>query len=79
MITNPLLQLDTLPIFSEIKPEFIEPALDNILKNARILVNDILMNIEMPTWLNLVIPMEEICAGINQVWSPVNYLNSVMN
>jgi len=78
-MTNPLLQAHTLPAFSEIKPEYVEPALDNVLEQAKIFVDDLLIKIKQPTWQNLAVPMEELDASIDQVWSPVSHLNSVMN
>jgi oligopeptidase A len=78
-MANPLLQTPSLPIFSEIKPEFVEPALDEVLENAKHFVDDLLVKIENPTWQNLAVPMEELDASIDRVWSPVSHLNSVMN
>ncbi|OUR73531.1 oligopeptidase A [Methylophaga sp. 41_12_T18] len=78
-MTNPLLQARTLPAFSDIKPEHVEPALDNALEQAKIFVDDLLIKIKQPTWQNLAVPMEELDASIDQVWSPVSHLNSVMN
>lgn len=78
-MTNPLLQPHALPAFSEIKPEFVEPALNHVLDNAKLFIDDLLMKIEEPTWQSLAVPMEELEASIDQVWSPVSHLNSVMN
>lgn len=78
-MTNPLLQQHVLPAFSEIKPEFVEPALNQTLEQAKLFVDDLLIKIEKPTWQSLAVPMEELDASIDQVWSPVSHLNSVMN
>ncbi len=78
-MTNPLLQADTLPAFSDIKPEHVEPALNHVLEQAKRFVDDLLIKIEQPTWQSLAVPMEELDASIDQVWSPVSHLNSVMN
>jgi oligopeptidase A len=78
-MTNPLLQQHVLPAFSEIKPEFVEPALNQALEQAKLFVDDLLLKIEKPTWQSLAMPMEELEASIDQIWSPVSHLNSVMN
>jgi oligopeptidase A len=78
-MTNPLLQQHVLPAFSAIKPEFVEPALNQVLDHAKLFIDDLLIKIEKPTWQSLAVPMEELDASIDQVWSPVSHLNSVMN
>jgi oligopeptidase A len=78
-MTNPLLQPNTLPNFSSILPEHVEPALDKVLSDAKQTVEHLLSTLTVPTWESLVIPMEELDASIDRVWSPVSHLNSVMN
>jgi len=76
---SPLLQKNRLPLFSAIKPEYIESALDHVLQNAKQTVDDLLSNIQQATWQSLVLPMEALDASIDHVWSPVSHLNSVLN
>jgi len=78
-MNNPLLENEALPAFSEILPEHVEPALDEVLKQAKSAVDNLLSTMKTPTWETLIIPMEELDARIHQVWSPVSHLNSVMN
>ncbi|PCJ30007.1 MAG: oligopeptidase A [Gammaproteobacteria bacterium] len=78
-MTNPLLHDNQLPVFSEIKAEFVEPALNQVLEQAKKTVETLLTNMTEPTWQSLVLPMEELDATIDKVWSPVSHLNSVMN
>ena len=78
-MSNPLLQQNRLPLFSAIKPEHVEPALDVVLQHAKQTVNELLENIQQATWQNLVMPMEALDASIDQVWTPISHLNSVMN
>ncbi|MBL1320018.1 MAG: oligopeptidase A [Methylophaga sp.] len=78
-MTNPLLQKNRLPSFSGVKPEYIEPALDYVLENAKNTVDTLLSDLQKATWQNLVLPMEALDATIDHVWSPVSHLNSVMN
>ncbi|MGK0250538.1 MAG: oligopeptidase A, partial [Oleispira sp.] len=78
-MTNPLLENNVLPAFSKIKPEYVEPALNQVLEQAKQTVEDLLKNQQQPTWQSLVMPMEALDATIDRVWSPVSHLNSVMN
>jgi oligopeptidase A len=76
---NPLQDDYTLPPFSAIKPEHVEIALDDALDAAKKKVATITANLDSPNWQSLIVPMEELDASIDKVWSPVSHLNSVMN
>ncbi len=78
-MTNPLLEYDTLPPFSKIRPEHVEPALEQVLEQARKTVKQIEENTQQPSWETLEQPMEAMNAAIDKVWSPVSHLNAVMN
>ena len=79
IMTNTLLNNDRLSAFSKISPADIEPALDHVLEQAKQTVTDLLATLTEPTWDSLVLPMEDMDANIDRVWSPVSHLNSVMN
>ena len=76
---NPLLTTTVLPLFSEIKPEYIEPAISQLLAEARAVVDQQLQATSQYTWNNLVEPLEEAEDKLNKAWSPVSHLNSVVN
>ena len=76
---NPLLTTTVLPLFSEIKPEHIEPAISQLLAEARAVVDQQLQATSQYTWNNLVEPLEEAEDRLNKAWSPVSHLNSVVN
>ncbi len=76
---NPLLTTTVLPLFSEIKPEHIEPAISQLLAEARAVVDQQLQATNHYTWNNLVEPLEEAEDRLNKAWSPVSHLNSVVN
>jgi oligopeptidase A len=81
-MSNPLLTFTGLPPFSQIKPEYVEPAIDELLAHNRKLVHDLLSNITDPktiTWNNFIQPIEEADDHLNRVWSPVSHMNSVVN
>lgn len=81
-MSNPLLTFPGLPPFSKIKPEHVEPAVDELLSRNRKLIKGLLDNITDPTnisWDNFVQPIEEAEDHLNRVWSPVSHMNSVVN
>jgi len=78
-MNNPLLANSTLPLFSKIRPEHIEPAIDQLLANARAVVERQLQANTTYTWDNLVEPIEVVEDRLNKAWSPVSHLNSVVN
>ena len=78
-MNNPLLESSTLPQFSKIKPEHVEPAIDTLLAEARETVNQHLQANTEYSWENLVEPIENIEDKLNKAWSPVSHMNSVVN
>ena len=78
-MTNPLLDQTGLPAFSSIKPEHVEPAIDNLLAENRRLIAELLDTVKEPTWHNLVEPIEVWEDRLERVWSPVSHMNSVVN
>ena len=78
-MTNPLLIRSDLPAFSSIKPEHIEPAISQLLDEARSVVKQCLEATTDYTWENLIEPIEDIEDKLNKAWSPVSHLNSVAN
>ena len=79
MNTNPLLADSVLPMFSQIKPEHVEPAINQLLDDARSVVAQCLETAKNYTWENLVEPIEAIEDKLSKAWSPVGHLNAVMN
>lgn len=78
-MSNPLLEQDGLPAFSQIKPEHVEPAIDQLLAENRERITALLDSGVEPTWHNLVEPIEEWEDRLGRVWSPVSHMNSVLN
>jgi oligopeptidase A len=75
---NRLLNNSDLPVFSQIKPEFIEPALDEILAKNRARIAEITNNSPPYTWENLIQPLEELDNELDKFWSPISHLHAVM-
>jgi oligopeptidase A len=78
-MNNPLLASSVLPLFSQIKPEHVEPAIDQLLSEARATVEKQLHTTKNYTWENLIEPLENADDALNKAWSPVSHLNSVVN
>jgi len=78
-MSNPLLSNFELPAFSSIKPEHIEPAIDQLLSKNRQQIEELLDNAEHPTWDNLMQPIEAMEDELHKAWSPVRHMNSVVN
>lgn len=78
-MTNPLLQSSVLPKFNEIKAEHVVPAIQALIDEAETELQRRLDAGEPYTWESIVAPIEDIQDKINQAWSPVCHLNSVMN
>ena len=77
---NPLLQDFDLPPYSQIKPEHVEPAVDQILADSRATIAELLQSQQSnPSWSGLVLALDEINARLGRAWSPVSHLNAVCN
>lgn len=78
-MTNPLLETHTLPPFSAIRAEHIEPAIRQLIDDGRARLKSLLSTLSTPTWDSLVAPIEEQGDKLDQAWAPVSHLNSVVN
>ena len=77
---NPLLQDFDLPPYSQIKPEHVEPAVDQILADSRAAIAKLLEQQQAnPSWDGLVLALDELGARLGGAWSPVSHLNAVCN
>ena len=86
-MTNPLIDMlqtvsgnpaSALPPFAHIKPEHVEPAVDQILSENRAQLAKLLEQ-NNPDWNSFVQPLEEMADRLQRVWSPVSHMNSVVN
>ena len=78
-MTNPLLTDAPLPLFSQIKPEHVLPAIKQTLDNCRNTIETVLKQNSEYTWDNLIQPIDEMDEKFGRAWSPVSHLNSVKN
>ncbi|KZX01127.1 oligopeptidase A [Pseudoalteromonas luteoviolacea] len=77
-MSNPLIGLEGLPPFSNIKPEHIVPALKAAIEHCRNTI-DCIVEQDQFTWDNFVLPYEEADDKLSRMWSPVSHMNSVVN
>ena len=78
-MTNPLLEAHTLPPFSAIRAEHVEPAIRGLIDEGRAQLKSLLEGLAAPGWDNLVAPIETQGDKLDQAWAPVSHLNSVAN
>ncbi len=78
-MNNPLLANTILPLFPQIKPEHVVPAIDQLLADARATVEKCLQTAQNYTWSNLVEPLENADDRLGKAWSPVSHMNAVIN
>ncbi|WP_410497847.1 M3 family metallopeptidase [Chitinibacter sp. S2-10] len=75
--SNPLLDFTTLPRYSDVKPEHINPALDTLLDNAATAITAA-EAISHPSWDALAV-LEEPLEQLGRAWGVVGHLESVVN
>jgi oligopeptidase A len=81
--SNPLLDFTALPRFDLIKPEHVTPAIEQLIADAR----QVVQQLEAPargedgsvSWDNFVVPLEEATERLGRAWGVVNHLNHVMD
>ena len=76
---NPLLNLEGLPPFSQIRPEHAEPAIDQLLAENRQRIDALLQQDLSFSWENLIEPLESMEDRLDRAWSPISHMNSVVN
>jgi oligopeptidase A len=76
---NPLLDLSGLPRFDKFKPEFVTPAIDELLAANRAVLKQLGAHDAAPTWENFVAPLYDATEKLNRAWGQVGHMNAVMN
>ncbi|MDH5632504.1 MAG: M3 family metallopeptidase [Gammaproteobacteria bacterium] len=77
--SNPLMNHYNLPPFAAIRPEHVEPALDQVLMENRAAITGLVADDAATGWDRFVAIMESLDERLHRVWSPVSHLNSVMD
>ncbi|MEY4453596.1 MAG: Oligopeptidase [Pseudomonadota bacterium] len=79
MMNNPVLNRQSLPLFDQIKPDHISPAMESILKEANTLIESLRKKSATASWENFVEPIEIISEKISRAWGQIEHLNAVVN
>ncbi|MDO9955971.1 oligopeptidase A [Glaesserella parasuis] len=77
-MSNPLLNNTGLPKFSQIQPEHVVPAIEQLIQQCRDTIEQV-SQIDTPTWENFYLPQAITGDKLSRAWSPVVHLNSVKN
>ncbi len=78
---NNLLNLKALPPFSKIEPEYMVEAIQAIIDDSRVAINDLVASNDKETisWSSFVLPMEAISDRLDRAWAPISHMNAVVN
>jgi oligopeptidase A len=74
---NLLIQTEELPAFENINVSDVEPTIDKLLAESRIIVQSLLANTKNYNWDNLLQTLEDMNDKLNRTWSPASHLHSV--
>jgi oligopeptidase A len=76
-LRNPLLDFSGLPHFSEIKPEHVAPAMDQLLGEVRTAMRQ--AENAPATWEQFVRPLEDATERLSRAWGQVEHLHAVLD
>jgi len=76
---NPLLDFSGLPRFAEFKPEYVTPAVDQLLADCRAAVARAEAAETPPEWEAFVAPLDDANEKLGRAWGQVSHLHSVMD
>ena len=76
---NPLLDFSGLPRFDAFKPDYVAPAVDQLLAENRALLARLAADPAAPTWENFAAPLADAHERLNRAWGQVGHLNAVVN
>ena len=77
MSTNPLLDTTGLPLFDQIKPEHVTPALDTLLAEAETALSKVVGPDVPPDYDALSLLLDVATEKLGRAWGAVGHLNAV--
>jgi oligopeptidase A len=77
--SNPLLDFSGLFRFDGFKPEYVTPAIEQLIAHAQTVVEQLEAPMDSVSWDNFVVPLEEATERLGRAWGVVNHLNNVMD
>ncbi|HSS27724.1 MAG TPA: M3 family metallopeptidase [Usitatibacter sp.] len=78
-MSNPLLEFSSLPRFSQVKPEHIGPAVEELVSSGRATIERLAARDARPTWDTFVEPLDDANEKLARAWTQVSHLNAVVN
>ena len=76
---NPLLDFSGLPRFQEFAPEFIAPAMSELIADVLAVAEKVVADEGEPTWEGFVVPLDDAVERLRRAWGQVAHLNAVTN
>ncbi len=77
MKTNPLLSDSHFPLFAQITPADVIPAMEQVLSANRARILALCEDATAPSWARFIEPLEDLDEKLEHIWSPVSHLNAV--
>lgn len=78
-MTQPAITLvDGLPLFSQITPEQIKPAIEQAIAECKATIDEVVASGDY-SYANVVARIEEVDDRLGKMWSPVSHMNSVVS
>ena len=78
-MANPLLDFTDLPLFDQIRPEHVAPAIDQLLADSEAAL-EVAVAPEMPAdWAALARTLDVVTERLGRAWGAVSHLNAVMD
>jgi oligopeptidase A len=79
-MSNPLTDFSApLPRFSQVKPEHIGPAVEELISSGRATIERLAARDARPTWDTFVEPLDDANEKLARAWTQVSHLNAVVN
>jgi len=74
---NPLLQFDTHPLFDQVRPEHVAPAVDHLLARAEAALETVTQPDFAPRWTAIAAVLDVATEQLGRAWGAVSHLNAV--
>jgi oligopeptidase A len=78
-MSNALLDFSGLPKFTSITSAEVKPAIEQLIADARAVVQSLEKDTATPTWQNVVVPLDNAHERLGRAWGVVSHLNAVVN
>ena len=79
MSANPLLTLEGPPRYENVRPEHVEPAVRQRIREVEAALERVVAAETPRTWRDVVEPLDRVEEALERAWGPVEHLNAVMN